>query len=383
MTLVTIAQRLAPELAAARAEGEDQRRLPDAVWKALLESGILRSLQPARWGGGEVHIIEFVDAVMELSRVDPSAGWVAGVIGVHPWQLALFDERAQEAMWADDPSTMHSSSYYPTGSAQKVDGGYLVWGRWSFSSGCDHCCGVNLGAVVRVGDVPDFRSFLLLPHQYRIEDNWHVAGLKATGSKDIVVEETFVPDHMTQSHLDYAMGANLPGQDRNEGILYRLPQSVVFNMALAASILGSARGFIDAWIDHSKDRVLTGGGRVADEPLSQRRLADALWDLDAAIIVLRADAQTMWDMATERETPSMGQRARLRWNMNRGCERVADACVGLYRAASGRTAFVDHPLHARFQDLQTGLGHAFLVPDPLAKAVGGELLGTTKPEFVL
>jgi 3-hydroxy-9,10-secoandrosta-1,3,5(10)-triene-9,17-dione monooxygenase len=286
-------------------------------------------------------------------------------------------------MWADDPSTMHSSSYNPTGSAQKVDGGYLVWGRWSFSSGCDHCSGVNLGAVVRAGDVPEFRSFLLLSCQYRIEDNWHVAGLKATGSKDVIVEETFVPDHMTQSHLDYAMGADLPGQERNDGILYRLPWSVVFNMALASSILGSARGFIDAWIDHSKDRVLTGGGRVADEPLSQRRLADALWDLDAAITVLRDDVRTMWDMATERKTPSMGQRARMRWNMNRGCERVADSCVGLYRAASGRTAFVDHPLHARFQDLQTGLGHAFLAPDPLAKAVGGELLGTTKPEFVL
>lgn len=383
MSLVDIAEQLGPELDAARGEGDDARRLPDAVWKALLESGILRSLQPARWGGGEVHFLEFVDAVMALSRANPSAGWVAGVIGVHPWQLALFDERAQEAMWGDDPATLHSSSYYPTGKAERVDGGYRVSGRWSFSSGCDHCSGVNLGAIVRGGEVPDFRSFLLLPDQYRIEDNWNVAGLKATGSKDIVVEETFVPEHFTQSHLDYAMGVALPGQQRNEGVLYRLPQSVVFNTALAASILGSARGFIDVWVDESKDRVMTGGARVADDPLSQRRLASALWDLDAATIVTRGEAQTMWDMAEARETQTMAQRGRMRWNINRGCERVADACVDLYRAASGRTAFVDHPLHRRFQDLQTGLGHAFLVPDPLAKAVGGERLGAEKPEFVL
>jgi 3-hydroxy-9,10-secoandrosta-1,3,5(10)-triene-9,17-dione monooxygenase len=383
MNLVDIAEQLGPELAAARGEGDDARRLPDAVWKALLESGILRSLQPARWGGGEVHILEFVDAVMALSRANPSAGWVAGVIGVHPWQLALFDERAQDAMWSDDPATLHSSSYYPTGKAEKVDGGYRVFGRWSFSSGCDHCSGVNLGAIVPGGDMPDFRSFLLLPGQYRIEDNWNVAGLKATGSKDIVVEETFVSEHLTQSHLDYAMGAALPGQQRNGGVLYRLPQSVVFNMALASSILGSARGFVDVWVDESKDRVMTGGARVADDPLSQRRLATALWDLDAAISVTRGVALTMWAMAEARETPTMAQRGRMRWNMNRGCERVADACVDLYRAASGRTAFVDHPLHQRFQDLQTGIGHAFLVPDPLAKAVGGELLGAAKPEFVL
>ncbi|MET0903686.1 MAG: acyl-CoA dehydrogenase, partial [Acidimicrobiales bacterium] len=285
--------------------------------------------------------------------------------------------------WATDPATMHSSSYNPTGKAEKVEGGYRVSGRWSFSSGCDHCHGVNLGAIVRGGDVPDFRSFLLLPGQYVIEDNWDVAGLKATGSKDIVVEETFAPEHLTQSHLDYAMGAALPGQTQNDGVLYRLPQSVVFNMALAASILGSAQGFLDVWIGESTDRVLMGGARMADDALSQRRLAVALWDLDAAITVTRDAAETMWGMAEARETPTMAQRARLRWNMNRGCERVAESCVDLYRAASGRTAFVDHPLHSRFQDLQTGLGHAFLVPDPLATAVGGEVLGTEKPQFVL
>jgi len=383
MSLATEAERIAPELAAASGEGDAIRRLPNPVWKRLLEGGFLRSLQPRRWGGGEAHFIDFLDAVMALSRANPSAGWVAGVIGVHPWQLALFDERAQQEMWGDDPATMHSSSYNPTGKAERVDGGYTVSGRWSFSSGCDHCRGVNLGAIVRGGDMPEFRSFLLVPGQYRIDDNWHVVGLKATGSKDIVVDETFVPEHRTQSHLDYAFGKPLPGQERNDGPLYRLPWSVVFNMALAASILGSARGFIDCWITESKERVVAGGLRIADDALSQQRLADAIWDLDAATTVMRSDAQTMWDMAEARQTPTMEDRARLRWNTNRGCARVADACVDLFRAASGRTVFIDHPLQIRFQDLQAGLGHAFLVPDPVARAVGGNLLGTTKPELVL
>jgi 3-hydroxy-9,10-secoandrosta-1,3,5(10)-triene-9,17-dione monooxygenase len=88
-------------------------------------------------------------------------------------------------------------------------------------------------------------------------------------------------------------------------------------------------------------------------------------------------------MAEARYTPTMDDRARLRWNTNRGCERVAAACADLFRAASGRSVFLDHPLQSRFSDLQAGLGHAFLVPDPLAKAVGGNLLGTTKPELVL
>ena len=384
-SLVDGARRIAAELGAAAPEGDELRRLPDAVWKRLLEDGFLRALQPARWGGGEVRYLEFVDAIMELSRVNPSAGWVAGVIGVHPWQLALFDPRAQEELWGDEPTTMHSSSYNPTGTAEKVDGGYQVSGRWSFSSGCDHCRAVILGAVVAVADAPrpDFRSFLLLGDQYRIEDNWYVAGLKGTGSKDIVVAPTFVPEHRTQSAYDYGMGAPLPGQVANDGPLYRLPWSVVFNMAIAASVLGSARGFIETWVEETTDRRAAGVGRLADDPFTQRRLAEAQWDLDAATALIRADAETMWQMAEAHETATMADRARMRWNMTRGCRRVGDAVTDLLRASSGRTVFIDHPLQRRFQDVQSGLAHAFLSPDPLAKAVGGGELGATKPELVL
>ena len=100
-------------------------------------------------GWGEVSLVEFIDAIMEIACVSPSAGWVAGVIGLHPWQLALFDERAQQEMWGGDPTTMHSSSYNPTGKADKVRGGHKLSGRWSFSSGCDHCQRRNAGRDLR------------------------------------------------------------------------------------------------------------------------------------------------------------------------------------------------------------------------------------------
>jgi len=383
MSLEAEATRLAANLAAATAEGDELRRLPDQVWKQLLEGGVLRALQPRRWGGGEAHIVEFLDAVLTISRANPSAGWVAGVIGVHPWQLALFEEQAQADLWGDDPTTMHSSSYNPTGRVVREGDGYRLSGRWSFSSGCDHCQAVNVGAVMPGGEVADFRSFLLLGDQYRIEDNWYVAGLQGTGSKDIVVEDAFVPAHRTQSHLDYAFGAALPGQVRNDGPLYRLPWYVVFNMAIAASVLGSARGFVDEWTAATTDRKVPGVGRLADDALTQRRVAEAEWDLDAAVTLLRRDAAAMWEVATAGGTASMSDRARMRWDINRGCERVGDAVGDLFRAASGRAVFLDHPLQRRYRDVQAGLSHAYFVPDPLAKAVGGGLLGATKPALVL
>jgi 3-hydroxy-9,10-secoandrosta-1,3,5(10)-triene-9,17-dione monooxygenase len=381
------ARALAPELAAAVAEGDQLRRVPDATWKRLLEGGFLRALQPARWGGGEVELVEFLDAVFELSRANPSAGWVAGVIGVHPWQLALFEERAQEEVWGDDPATMHSSSYNPTGSAVAVAGGYQVSGRWSFSSGCDHCRAVNLGAVVReqrgAGDLTDFRSFLLLEGEYHIDDTWHVAGLRGTGSKDIVVDGVFVPAYRTQSHTDYAMGLALPGQVRNDGPLYRMPQSVVFNMAVAASVFGAAQGFVETWIDEARDRVVMGRrARLGDDPLTQRRVAEAAFTLDAALTMLRADAAELTQRARGGEIATMTERGAYRWHLNRNCEQVGVMTAELLRAASGRSIFLDHPLQRRYQDIQAGLGHAFLGPDPVARSVGGALLGTSTPELI-
>jgi 3-hydroxy-9,10-secoandrosta-1,3,5(10)-triene-9,17-dione monooxygenase len=385
--LVDHARELAPELAAADADGDQLRRLSDRAWKLLLEGGFLRALQPARWGGGEVELVEFLDAVVELSRASPSLGWVAGVIGVHPWQLALFADEAQHDMWADDATAMHSSSYNPTGSAEIVDGGYRVSGRWSFSSGCDHCLGVNLGAVVPgqrgAGGIPDFRSFLLLEGDYRIDDNWHVAGLRGTGSKDIVVDGAFVPTHRTQSHTDYAMSSVLPGQELNDGPLYRLPWSVVFNMAVAASVFGAAQGFVETWIVEARDRVIARRVRLADDALTQRRVAEAAWTLDAALTLLRADAAALTRCAEVNDAPTMAERGSYRWHLNRSCEQVGVVSADLMRAASGRSVFLDHPLQRRYQDVQAGLSHGFLVPDPVAKSVGGELLGTSSPELVL
>jgi 3-hydroxy-9,10-secoandrosta-1,3,5(10)-triene-9,17-dione monooxygenase len=230
--------------------------------------------------------------------------------------------------------------------------------------------------------VRDFRSFLLMRDQYRIDDNWHVAGLKGTGSKDIVVEDAFVPEYRTQSHLDYAMNLPLPGQEVNQGPLYRLPWSVVFNMAIAVSALGSARGFIDAWIMATRDRKLSSGGRAPDDALIQDRIASATWYLDVSITRVRADAIELWRMAEAREPASMQNRAQTRWNMNRGCELVGHAVAELFRAASGRSIFLNDPIQRRFQDLQAALAHAYLTPDPLSRAVGGMILGATKLETV-
>ena len=104
----------------------------------------------------------FYQAVMEVGAVCGSSAWILGVIGVHNWHLAIFPPQAQEDVWGEDTSVQLSTSLAPTGTVQRVDGGFRLSGRWSFSSGCDFCQWAVLGGIVpsaEGGQPPDARVF--------------------------------------------------------------------------------------------------------------------------------------------------------------------------------------------------------------------------------
>jgi 3-hydroxy-9,10-secoandrosta-1,3,5(10)-triene-9,17-dione monooxygenase len=386
--LVEAAKRLAPALRDRGAEGAALRRLPDSTWRDLIGSGLARALQPARWGGAEAHPREFYNAVCEVARAEGCAGWVLGVIGVHPWQTALFPRQAQEEVWGDDPAAMNSSSYAATGKAEKVSGGYRLSGKWSFSSGCDHCKWVNLGAVpaqvaVDGKQVPDLRSFLLPRKDYRIDDNWRVAGMAGTGSKDIVVDGAFVPDYRSQSHWDYTLGRALPGWELNPAPLYRLPFAVVFNYALSAAVMGAAMGFLDTWIEISRTRRGGYGLNIRDDPFHQKLTAEAAYAIAVGITQMNADCDELMDAAERGESLPMTRRAAMRFNACRSAQAAVEAVDRLFAASSGRAIFLDHPLQRRYQDVKAMLGHAFLNPDVPGRLYGALALGVPVMDLML
>lgn len=390
MTISDRVRQLATELAAGEEPGSVERRLPDTTWKHLMDTGVLRALQPARWGGQEAALVDFLDGVFEVARVAPSAGWIAGVVGSHPWQLSLFPEQTQQELWGDDSARMLSSSYAPTGTIEPVKCGYRVSGRWSFSSGCDHCDGVIVGGFAgktEAGDaqVSDFGSLVLLREEYRIEDTWFTSGLRGTGSNDIVVDGVVVPAHRFLSHVryEYQPGVLSPGQHTNTSSRYKLPWAVLFNLVLVAPTLGMAQGFVDAWAEATVKRRSSWGDSAGEDSLMQRHLAQAYWTLDAAIMKMRRAAIELTDAAQAGRHVERESRARYRWDINRGCELVGDAISDLYRVSSGRVVYVDHPLHVRYQNIVSALGHMFLSADTTALAYGARQLDATPPEVFL
>src|SRR5690242_20860794 len=139
---------LLPTLRQRAQETEDARVVPAESVKSLEETGFFRLLQPASAGGLEADPVAFFTAVRLIASACGSTGWVASVVGVHPWQLALFPQQAQDDVWGADPATRMSSSYAPTGKAKRTEKGYTLNGRWSFSSGCDHASRLLLGGIV-------------------------------------------------------------------------------------------------------------------------------------------------------------------------------------------------------------------------------------------
>ena len=267
---------LLPALRDRAQEAEDGRAVPADSVKALEGTGFFRLLQPASFGGLEAHPLTFYTAVRLIASACGSTGWVASVLGVHPWHVGLFPAQAQQEVWGSDPATRISSSYAPTGKAVAVEGGHRVSGRWSFSSGCDHASWVLLGQIVidATGQPTDFRTFLLPRADYVIEDVWDTVGLRGTGSNDIVVPDVFVPQYRSLSFADVTK-LDCPGQQLNPAPLYRLPYGSVFSYSITTPIIGMATGAYDAHAAYMRDRVRVAyaGQRAAADPFAQVRIA--------------------------------------------------------------------------------------------------------------
>jgi 3-hydroxy-9,10-secoandrosta-1,3,5(10)-triene-9,17-dione monooxygenase len=339
------------------------RRLPDESWLDFQRAGLLRALQPARWGGFEIHPAAFYRAVTEVSAVCPSTGWVLGVLGVHSWQLAAFPERAQQDVWGSDSTVQASSSYAPTGRIERVEGGFRVSGRWSFSSGCDFCNWVILGGSTRNPDgTPDARSYLLPRSDYEIDDNWHVMGLAGSGSKEIVVAGAFVPDYRTHKFLD-AYNRDNPGQAVNPGALYRLAWASVFAYAIAAPAIGAATGALDCWREGSRARRTAYDHKiVAEDPFAQMRLAEAASEVDGARARMLDSFDEMMRFAAAGSEIGVERRARLRWDAANAVRLSAHAVDLMFESSGGRAIFLDNPIQRYFRDVHAIRAHALNNP---------------------
>lgn len=348
--------RIAERAKATDAEGA----VPASTIAELKAAGVFRLLQPKRFGGTEGHPVHFYEVVRAISGACGSTGWVTSVLGVHPWQLGLFDERAQAEVWGEDPDTLVSSAYAPVGRLRPVDGGYELSGRWSFSSGCGHASWALLGGVVAgsAGKPFDIVTLLVPRSDYRIDDVWDVIGLRGTASNDIVVDKVFVPEHRTLRNYEQAQLRG-PGQAVNTGPLYRMPFASVFTSTITAPVIGAVSGCYAAYITAMRNRIRLslGGGRYSEDQFAHVAVARAASEIDAAVLQMDRNVSELYDHACRHEEIPDELRLRTRRDQVRGTERALEAIDMLFKTAGGNSLKRGNPIERSWRDAHAGSVH--------------------------
>ena len=383
--LIECAKNLAPTLKERAQEAIDLRRIPDSTMADFHRLGFFKVVQPKRYGGYELNPSVIFDLQLEFGQGCGSSAWCYGVLNVHSWQLALFDEKAQDEVWKDNPATLISSSYMPVGKAEWVDGGVKLSGHWSFSSGCDHCDWIMLGGFVpsEEGAPPDMRTFLLPRSDYEIVDNWYVSGLKASGSKDIIVKDAFVPDHRMHKFSD-GFRQKSPGNEVNTSPVYRYPFGQIHVRSVSTPALGAALGALQEYRQTITNKISQAtGGKAADSMTNAVAAAEAAAALDREILVLRRNFEEMFGYLERGEKIPIERRVRFRNDSARAVDVAKSVVDDLFITVGARATFSDSAINRHFQDVQTIRLHHANAPDKPAANFGGVLFGKKSTDFFI
>jgi 3-hydroxy-9,10-secoandrosta-1,3,5(10)-triene-9,17-dione monooxygenase len=357
----------AAKLAALAEENETLGKLSDETVALLRATGVMRLLQPAKFGGYAAHPRDFAEAVMAVARHDGAAGWVCGVVGVHPWEVAQMDPRLGQEIWGENPDTWIASPYMPNGIAEPADGGYVLNGRWPFSSGADHCEWDFLGAMAGDGkgkpSMPPSVLHVILPRSdYRIlDDTWDVVGLSGTGSKDVVVEGAFVPAYRTLDQVAIQEGTAAEHHGVTDA-LYKLPFAAMFPLGITAAVIGICEGALAAHVAQQRDRVAVTGVQVRDDPYVLYATGEAASEIQASRIQLLDGISRLFDTIEAGEPLTLAARSDVRRNQVRCAWRAVAAVDEIFARSGGNAIRRGNPLQRFWRDAHAGLTHMIHVP---------------------
>ena len=367
------------------AQCKAERNVPDATIADFHAAGFFKLLQAEQYGGYAMDPQVFYAVGLELAKACPSSAWVLGVVAVHNWQLALFDDQAAQDVWGDDPTTLISSSYAPVGKVKPVEGGYQLSGRWSFSSGSQHCKWVFVGAVVPLPDDPfnmhNYRTFLVPIADYEIVDNWDVVGLQGTGSHDLVIDDVFVPEHRTHKVID-AFHCDNPGNAVNTAPLFRMPFMQVFVRAVCTASLGACEGALEHYIDIAKTRV-AGPVPMRDDPVAKRLAAEVKSEIEQMKLVMYRNFDQMMDCTRAGEPIPIEDRLRYRYDSAIVADRCLELSGRMLKASGSGGIRIGSDLLAKHLDILASQAHVANHSTPFATNMGGVLLGQDNTDLGL
>jgi 3-hydroxy-9,10-secoandrosta-1,3,5(10)-triene-9,17-dione monooxygenase len=361
------AAELVPVLKQRAALTEQMRRVPDETVDDFIAAQLMRVAVPRRYGGLDVGHEVMFEIAFELGRACGASAWCYSLWAVHSWLMGFWPQEAQEEFYAGGPDTLASSAFAPDGKTlTPCDGGYRVSGQWQFSSGCDASAWVVLGARG-----PSGLAWILVPRaDYEIVDTWFVSGLSGSGSKDIRIDDKFVPTHRVLLDPFNAGDKDETAWDLHSEARYRVPLRMLLGWDLVSPLVGIAHGCIDEFV--ARIKAQSSGARTSDSVAMQLRLAQASAEVDAAKAVFMADIRKTLEAGASGARISELDRARDARDRAFVSNLCLQAINRLFEASGAHALFQTEPIQ-RFHRDAHALSHRDLMMMDIAGQAYGKL----------
>ena len=363
------ARAVLPRLAASSSNSDRLRRLDDDAANALRESGLARVLTPKQFGGFELSPSAHIWACAELSQACSAASWVLMVCVAHDYIIGRFPEECQRDVYEGDPDNLVAGALGPQGMIHRVAGGWRLTGRWQFGSGCDHSPWFILGARVAAPEPDGYLVYhVVLPRaDVELDDTWHTLGMHGTGSKDLVVNDVFIPEHRAVSTYPTFMGLSTHATSA----LYRLPVYSGLSSMVAGSVLGMAERGLRSFLETTATRKTPHGVSKGESAGIQQRVAESAAEIASARRLLediceRLDTALAADMAPL----SSRDRIQFRWDAAYIVELCRRAIERLFATSGAHGIYADNPLHRVYRDINTACHHAVVDFDTVSSLRG-------------
>lgn len=334
--------------------------------------------QPTRYGGAEGAMTDGVDILRHIGRGCGSIAWIVAQNMMHNLMIAHWPEQAQDEVWGATPDILASGILIPhVGRARKVDGGYVLSGRWPFVSG------VNVADwVIFTGDLPladgtlEDRHFLIPRVQIEIIDTWYTIGLKGSASNDVVLDEIFVADHMSITMNELKGHGRGPGSKVNTSYIYKIPPYAIFGSYIGSAQLGIAEAAVEHYVSHARKRVATMSSTATSSFTTQQvKVAEAQTAVLAARELIYSVVREVEDLLRSGGVTTIDDRTRYRAMATYAGKLAASAVNIVLEAGGGAIVYDRNPVSVCVSDMMVANRHTTQNWDVNASTYGRILLG--------
>ena len=347
------------------------------------QAGLTRICSPAAYGGHQLSPRALIEAERVVAHGSPAASWVLMVCQAHTFIAGRLPLEGQAEVFGTDPGMLIPGVPSRQGTCQKADGGYVLNGRWPFASGADHGDWVMVGSkgARNAAGEPAPGMIVVLPkNDVVIDDTWFTMGMRGTGSKDIVLDDVFVPEHRAVPMAEAFVGT-VPGVDI---ALYRLPIAATLCTMLLGSIVGMSERGLELFVEATRTRrdAYSGEPKVNSVGL-QRRVAEANAEIAHAWTLAQQNCDLL-EQAMEHDPPmAVEARAQVRWNAAYAAELCRRAADRLFAGAGANAAHDRHVMQAVFRNINTATHHAMVDLDAALEMQGKMLLGVEQTDALI